>query len=477
MRLLDRALGRDGAFVRWAAVAGAVFYLVSACFAQAVVDGHARVGALQPRHVVIVTLDDVGVDKVGAYGEHPTAGPTPTLDALAARGLLFRKAYAMPTCSPTRACMLTGLYGSRTGVDTGLPHYDPLVNPNGDFAPSDDLPWIPRVLHRKGVRTAAVGKWHLTHVEVPAFQQHPIRVGFTRYDGQMANVVGGQTNYAWEHTISDKNGYFEEISTTYITLQQAGEGLGQLLAAADGGTRSFLWLAFNAPHPPWTDTPPAGTFDPAVPPFTQAELQQQVMQSADTYLGQMVAAYESMRPEAAADTLWIVLGDNGTPAAAVEAPWPGKQHKATVYEGGVRVPMIAFGPGVARGETDALVSAVDFWATLYDLFGVPIPNVLTDSISFADVLAGEAGARTTAYFRHAEPNGFGIKNWREHGATDGRWALLRRDGTVFGPAVELYDLQADPLQLVDLWPANTPEEQAAVDLLEPVLDSGDDTIP
>ena len=65
--------------------------------------GSARAQGSHIQHVVVVVLDDVGVDKIAAYGEHPTAGPTPVIDSLAAGGLLFRNAYANPTCSPTRA--------------------------------------------------------------------------------------------------------------------------------------------------------------------------------------------------------------------------------------------------------------------------------------------------------------------------------------------------------------------------------------
>jgi arylsulfatase A-like enzyme len=428
----------------------------------------------EPRHVVVITLDDVGVDKIGAYGEHPTAGPTPTLDMLAANGLLFRNAYANPTCSPTRACMLTGLYGSRTGVDTGMPHYDPWNNPNGDFAPSDELPWLPWLLEHDGVSARAVGKWHLTHVDVPAFQQHPIRVGFRSYDGHLSNIIDGQTYYSWDRTYADIRGYAEWTASTYVTVAEGAEGLGALLDDSDE-ERSFLWLAFNAPHPDWDDLPPAGTFTPVGQPITEPKKQQRTLQSLDTYLGQVMAAYASYRPVAFAETLWIIVGDNGTPGLAVEAPWPNHQHKAEVYQGGVRVPMIAFGAGVQPGETEDLVHAVDLWSTVLEILDVAPPEIPTDSRSFAGVLAGGRGTRETVYVRHAQPNGFGVKDWREHAATDGHWKLIRRQGLT--PAVQLFDLIEDPLEQNDLWPAETPEEGAAVILLDAVLDAGDDTIP
>jgi arylsulfatase A-like enzyme len=67
-------------------------------------------------NVLLVIADDVGVDRIAAYGAHPEAGPTPVIDALAAHGVLFRTAWSDPLCSPTRAGMLSGRYAFRTGV-------------------------------------------------------------------------------------------------------------------------------------------------------------------------------------------------------------------------------------------------------------------------------------------------------------------------------------------------------------------------
>src|SRR5687768_13823316 len=69
-----------------------------------------------PPNVLVIVADDLGVDKVRAYGVHPKAPPTPNVDALAAKGVLFRHAYTYSTCSPSRAALLTGRYGRRHGL-------------------------------------------------------------------------------------------------------------------------------------------------------------------------------------------------------------------------------------------------------------------------------------------------------------------------------------------------------------------------
>ncbi|HZL99927.1 MAG TPA: sulfatase-like hydrolase/transferase [Planctomycetota bacterium] len=428
--------------------------------------------ARRPERVVVVLLDDVGVDKVAAYGLHPTAGPTPVLDALARQGVLFSNAYADPLCSPTRCAALTGLYGSRTGIGTGVQHYGPEP---GAFAPSDELPWLPRLLARAGLRSTAVGKWHLTHVDVPAYQQHPIRAGFSRFAGALANLSGVQSYNSWVRTYADGFSYGESTSTTYATLQQAFDGLESLR-----GPARFTWLAFNAPHAPWNQ-PPAGYFTPvgSLPP--PPKQQQMVLEATDTILGMLLEAWAAESPVEASRTLWIVMGDNGTPAAAIEPPFSSLHSKSTVYQGGVHVPLIVFGAGVDEpGRTcDQLVHAVDLWATVLELLGVQPPPGPTDSRSFAPVLwdAGAPPARESVYVRTHAPNGFGPYNSRSQAATDGRWKLIEASTQSGGSAFELYDLSADPLEAANLWPPDTGPERAAAADLEAVLQAGDQSSP
>src|SRR5690606_551471 len=72
-------------------------------------------------NLLVIVLDDVGTDSVGTWGEHPDAPPTPAIDALAAQGVLFRNAWSTPACAPTRATLVTGRHGRRTGIGSGLP--------------------------------------------------------------------------------------------------------------------------------------------------------------------------------------------------------------------------------------------------------------------------------------------------------------------------------------------------------------------
>lgn len=452
------------AALAWAFVAGFVLGgLVVDTWAQA-----------QPvRHVVVVLLDDVGIDKVDCYG-NPDAWKTPTLDAMAAAGVRFTRAYANPTCSPTRAAALTGRYGSRTGIDTGVPTFDPAGNPNGAFLPADSEPWLPLRLAAGGARSYIVGKWHLSHVDDVDYHQDPIAKGFTRWRGHPSNFTDGQARsyYSWTKQIASASGWAEVSTTTYATVDSVLEGWLALQAAA--GQKSLTWLAIQAPHEPWDELPPAGTYTLQGGTQTNAKRYEYMLEAVDTLLGQLRSFYAAQLPVDAAQTCWVVMGDNGTPNAVNDSA-PPHQHKATVYDGGVHVPLIVAGAGVAQPGrvSEHLVHAVDLWATVQALLSVPVARP-HDSVSFAPVLADPlaSAARAAVYVRHAQPNGFGPKDWLEHGAYDAGWSLLRRQGAVAGPAVELFDLTADPDQSSNLWPPSTPAEEAAVAALQPVIDAG-----
>ena len=119
-----------------------------------------------PPNVLIVLMDDVGRDKIGLYGQGNDPPPTPHLDALAARGVLFPRAWAYHACSPTRVALLTGLYCGQAGNE-GMKRGATLAE----------------VLREAGYFTAMSGKWHL--------EAEPTDRGFERYFSHLS----GATNY------------------------------------------------------------------------------------------------------------------------------------------------------------------------------------------------------------------------------------------------------------------------------------------
>jgi len=403
---------------------------------------------------LVLVADDLGVDGVGVYsrdlyghaGEGAAPGATPTIDGLAAEGVLFRNAYASPTCSPMRAATLTGRLGFRTGVGE--------VGGELDLAELT-LPELLAATHRN----AAIGKWHLGGNDA----DHPIDSGFAYYAGRLGGGIGDY--FSWSKvtnsrggTATTQNGY-----TVYGTTDAVDEALGQI--AAFGANPWLLWVAFNAPHTPF-HVPPSDLITLAVDDdSSNAEKYDAAVEAMDAEIGRLLAGIPT---DVLADTTVIFLGDNGTPRGAVEAPFDPTRAKGTVYEGGVNVPLIVVSPRIDPAdhgtESLAVVQSSDLFATIAEIAGVT--SSAEDSVSLLPYLEDPALATTLrrpyAYAETFSPNGAGPYTSEERAIRDDRYKVVWRDGV----AEEFYDLIDDPFEQDDLLASGTTAtEDAAFDAL------------
>ena len=414
-----------------------------------------------PPNFLVVLLDDVGVDKVGAYGEHPDAGPTPVFDLVATHGVLYRNAWAMPVCSPTRASTLTGRSPARHGIGIG-------VGNNGLTISADEV-MLPRILGRLGYRSAMVGKWHLSGAGVD-FPRHPIDCGFDRVAGPKQNI-GDFSN--WVRHESDGVTESSAVTNAYATTQQVDDALAIIDEWSDGGAPWLMWLAFNAPHTP-LHAPPEHLHTQG--PLTGGEpapvLYRAMLEAADAELGRLLAG---MRPAALANTWVIVLGDNGTPGPSNTPPFGGPgNNKGDVKEGGVNVPMAIWGPGVVPHEETRLVGCMDLFNTLLELAGgAPPSDRPIDGRSLVPTLFTTDGppVHRALYARTHTPNGAAPTTVSE-AARDTRYKLIRHDAPPNDPVsadpIQFFDLVADPFEQDDLVGALsqlTPEQRARFDAL------------
>src|SRR5713226_6063199 len=131
----------------------------------------------RPPHIIFFLADDLGWKDVGYHGSEIQ---TPTLDRMAAQGVRLEQFYAMPLCTPTRACLMTGRYPMRQGLQTGV------IGPWAAYGLPLEERTLPQALKAVGYRTAITGKWHLGHFD-PAYL--PTRRGFDHqyglYNGRM----------------------------------------------------------------------------------------------------------------------------------------------------------------------------------------------------------------------------------------------------------------------------------------------------
>jgi arylsulfatase A-like enzyme len=393
--------------------------------------------AAAQQNVLLLIMDDVGVDNVGVYAEHPDPANTPVLDQLAADGLLFRNAWANPMCSPTRATMLTGRYSWRTGLGIAM---GPVAS---DALPLDELT-LPELLP-PAYGAAAVGKWHLgndlTHPQETGFQHH-----WGSMAGGPASLGGGSDYYDFKKNVDG----VEVQSTTYATTDTVDDALtlmGML------GEPWLLWVGFNAAHIPFHKPPPAlHTYNlPAQIAGNEPIHSKAAIEAMDTEIGRLLA---SMDPAVRANTVVVVVGDNGPVSAAVTAPWDPAKAKKTVFDGGLRVPLLVSGPGVAQGaECTALVNTTDLFATVADVTGA-VPPAGTDSTSLVPYFGNPAlpSMRDFAYAELFEPNFSEVYLLHHRAAREQRFKLVY-EYVPFAPDIDrelLFDLQADPFETTNL---------------------------
>jgi arylsulfatase A-like enzyme len=407
--------------------------------------------APEPTNVLLVIGDDVGVDLVHCYGE-AFAPPTPTIDSLAAHGVLFRNVYSQPVCSPTRAGILTGRYNFRTGIgvviQTDLPEY----------ALALDEITLPELLNAGKPGTlhcSAIGKWHLSS-PLNGDTFNPNLQGFEWFSGTLDNFTNGESYFAHNKVV---NGVVTQ-STTYATTEQVDDALARIQVMPEPW---FCYLAFNAPHRPF-HKPPSNlhTYTLSGPPLATApDHARAAVQAMDTELGRLLA---SIDPTVLEHTTIIFVGDNGTSQEVVLPPFLPNQSKGTLYEGGVNVPMIVSGHHVDAFGVDcnAFINTVDLFPTIAALLGKDVDGELSDDrpidgVSVLPYLGDPTHAplRQWVYADKFEPNGPGPYTSMGRMIRDARWKLITRDGG----GDQFYDMQGLALEGPDLLDGQLNNEQ------------------
>ena len=393
-------------------------------------------GPLAQNNVLVLVADDLGVDYVGCYKEGSSPAPTPNIDALAQRGVLFRNAWAHPSCSPTRASILTGRYAFRTFVGRWI-RYPNNSEPIGTLQPRE---WtLPRVLDaaKSGYAHACIGKWHLSDV-TEGLDTPLTSGGFDYFVGHMWGQVSSY--YAWPRVENGK----ETTSTTYATTQQVDDALKWI------GQQKQPWLcylAFTAPHLPF-EAPPAHLHTQKLsglsPSTSPRAFYTAMIEALDTEIGRLL---RGLGPELAKTEI-IFLGDNGSVQNMAVAPFDPKRAKGSPYEGGINVPLIIAGPAVASPgrEVKALACSEDVFSTAIELAGATngIPTWLQiDGRSLVPYLtsATQTPLRSFAWTEEFTGAQWPKPNTNGHVCVrNDRYKLIYR----YGKSDELYDLQADP---------------------------------
>jgi len=402
--------------------------------------------AVERPNFLIIFTDDQGINDVGCYGSEI---PTPHIDQLAKEGLLFRQYYsASAICTPSRFGILTGRNPSRSQDQLlGALMFMSEVDQSRGIQPGETT--IAEVLNRNGYLTALIGKWHLGH---GAKSFLPTSHGFDLFRGHTGGCIDYFTmTYGnipdWYHNqlhVSE-NGYATDLIT---------EEAEHFLKAQRTATKPFfLFLSYNAPH-----------FGKGWSPGEQSPVN--IMQARGSDLKRVGYIKDKVRREFAAmtvalddgigrvmstlrnngldeNTLVIFMTDHGGTYVYGGSNHPYRGAKATLFEGGIRVPCIMRWPGKIKAatETNEVTWALDLFPTICQFANAETGGLTLDGQDISSLLTRQTPVGTRELFWQLGPHQE-LKRGRWTALRQGDWKYIQNEeGEEF-----LFDLKTDPYE-------------------------------
>lgn len=378
-------------------------------------------------NMVFVLLDDVG-EEMWPW--------MPELDALAtAGGLRFENFWAQPICSPFRASLLTGVQPHEHGIHGHL----------ADGVMGGPLLGLSTMAELPGYSSAVVGKWHTSRWFPPNNFLGPILYGFDVFTGSEGNHWSPDDYTDWGRSNAWMWGASQQQMTVHSTAWETDEALQRV---SDLPEPFLLWVSYHAAHHPFQ--PPGGA------PAGQRAKYEALVGHLDDEVARLLGGLDL------SDTYVFVISDNGTPATVTA--FPGKA-KGTCYEPGVRVPCVAFGPGVRVGSTDSLVGVADWMPTAWEISGAgsPVLGGEFPGVSLKSLLESDVSHHEYLFSEFTRP--LGPPYDRNQRAIRGeRWKLIR---DVLEDVDLFFDLETDPLEQnpLPIWGLSGGQLAAYEDLL------------
>ncbi|MEO7649998.1 MAG: arylsulfatase [Bryobacteraceae bacterium] len=374
-------------------------------------------------NVVLILTDDQGYGDLSLHGNDKLK--TPNMDSIGKDGLQFTQFHVNPVCSPTRSSMLTGRYYYRTGVvDTYL----------GRSMMYPDEVTLAEMLGGAGYRTGIFGKWHLG-------DHYPLRTIDQGFQESVVCTGGGLT----QPSDPPGNTYFDPILMHNGKEQKYRGYCTDIFAAAamefieqNKNRPFFAYIPTNAPHAPLQiDESYVAPFRAMGLDDTTARIYGMVA-NLDENIGRVLAKLKVLNLEQ--DTIVLFITDNGPQQQRYNAGMRGR--KASVYEGGIRVPCFVRWPRMVKAgrKVDRLAAHIDILPTLLEACGVakPATSPKIDGRSLMPLIRDGKAAWTdrTIYFQWHR--GDVPELYRACAARNQRYKLV--DGK------ELYDVEADPAE-------------------------------
>ncbi len=417
---------------------------------------HGAAGAAPRPNIVFILADDLGWGDLGCYGQRQFA--TPRLDRLAAEGLRFTRAYAGSTvCAPSRCALMTGRHMGYARVRGNAGRN----NPQAQALRAEDLT-VARLLRQAGYTTALIGKWGLGDVGA-AESGLPRRQGFDYFFGYLNQrhahnyyptfLWRNETRVPLRNTVPNEDADGAGVADNrleYAADLIADEALAFIRRVRD--RPFFLYFAPTLPHAN-NEAGPRGMEVPDLGPYRDRDWPEAqkahaaMIHRLDRDVGRLLDLLRELDLDGR--TLVLFSSDNGPHReggfnpARTRSSGPLRGIKRDLYEGGIRVPLLARWPGhVPAGQvTDQVVAFWDFLPTAAELAGVAPPP--GDGESFAATLLGRASGQARAGYLYWE---FFEGGFRQ-AVLAGDWKGVR---LAPGRPLELYDLKSDPGETRDL---------------------------
>lgn len=435
----------------------------------------------RPPNIIYILADDLGYGELGSYGQ--TKIRTPHLDRLAAKGMRFTNHYSgAPVCAPSRCVLMTGLHGGHAYARSNWENNPSVFGDSfgGQLPLPDETITVAEVLKQKGYATGAFGKWGLGGVGTPG---DPLKQGFDRFFGY--NCQRHAHNFYPRYLVDDDKqrplpGNDRGLTGKHYASQLIADEMLKFIR--DHKDEPFFvyyptlipHLALQVPDEElepyrklgWKETPYKGR---SYLPHDEPRAAYAAMISfMDKQVGRIVAQLEELG--LTDNTIIVFSSDNGpthlNPQVDVkffDSAGGLRGLKGSLYEGGIRVPMIAYWPGKVRpGTTSDHTSAFqDVMPTLADLAGAKAPQNI-DGISFAPTLLGKGRQKPHRYLVW-EFHGYG----GQQAVRMGTWKALRRNcyRNPDGP-IELYNLATDPAERTNIADQHPELVQRIADILK-----------
>ncbi|MGB0371408.1 MAG: sulfatase-like hydrolase/transferase [Opitutales bacterium] len=403
-------------------------------------------------NIVFILADDLGWGDFSSYG-HPEL-ETPNIDRIAEEGKLFTQFYVSSgVCSPSRVAFTTGQFPARHGVHA---HFSSVIENQERNMPNyldPTVTTLPRLLQESGYATAHFGKWHMSSWGADSDSPEPTAYGFDKSLGYLS--TGPQLLEDMK-----KDPYFRAKTTEAIV----DETIQFFKDNPDKPVFVNAWTLI--PHTILNPTPeqmePFMKFAPNIPgtPHAGAKVvYYSTIADFDTQLGRLVDTLDEMG--VGDNTIIIITSDNGpedfmleghqSSHAGLGSPGPFRGRKRSLYEGGIRVPLVVRWPAKMEADVvdDSVITAVDFLPTFAKIAGVELPagSYVSDGEDMSLALIGDGFDRVkplTWAFDFEMTMGHPIHKNPSLAIRDGDWKLLKNPD---GSRVELYNIPNDIMEV------------------------------